>query len=73
MDKQFMILCDAGKTPPKYIHHDYALAVEEAKRLTTLTGSKCIILQIVGVVQYREVPVTTRKLVFDSLTDELPF
>jgi hypothetical protein len=35
----FYVMCDGGKTPPKYQHKNYESALAEAKRLTVEKGA----------------------------------
>lgn len=72
---RYLLQTKTGLTPPKYIHHDIDLAITEAKRLHELLNTDVMILQIVGVVEKKEVPVTELKTKVTMFTerDELPF
>lgn len=38
-NQTFYVMCDGGKTPPKYQHKNYKSALAEAKRLTVEKGA----------------------------------
>jgi hypothetical protein len=73
----FLVMTTSGTTPPKYPHHDFDLALAEAKRLHSLHNTDCMVLKIVATVKHVEVPVTrteTKVETFGEFNDEgLPF
>ena len=77
MAEQFMLLAAKGAHPPKYVHRELGLAVEEAKRLSTQLNSEVLILKIIGKCEIVEVPVVKKSTVVtlnpEYKQDELPF
>lgn len=77
MAEQFMLLAAKGAHPPKYVHLDIALAVQEAQRLSTMLNCKVLILKIIGECEIVEVPVVKKSTVVtlnpEYKQDDLPF
>jgi hypothetical protein len=70
----YLLMSATGTTPPKYVHLDYDSAVIEANRLCKLYKCKITILQIIGEVELKEVPVTELKPVLSTIIqNDLPF
>jgi hypothetical protein len=55
---KFYCMTETGTMPPRYIHNSFVLAVLEAKRLHERLGCRVFILEVVGEVCTRQVPVT---------------
>lgn len=70
----YMLKTETGTTPPQFIHRDIYSAKNEAIRLSQLYNTKVFIMEIVGVVQMEDVPVTERKpVIYNFSSDNLPF
>ena len=75
----FLLQSQTGKTPPKYLHKSLESAITEAKRLSVLLKEDIKILELVGVVSQKEVPVTKIETKVELVKrleeemDDLPF
>ena len=71
----YLVLCTAGETPPKFVHHDYDLALAEAKRLHGISGAETYVLEIITKVKTVQVPVMKSETTVTVLrsSDDLPF
>lgn len=71
---KFMLLAHTiGAKAPKYVHRTVNDAAIEAKRLCGVLKCKVEILEIIGEVEEREVPVTELKPYIIIYKDDLPF
>lgn len=75
----FLLQSKSGTKPPKFIHQNIESAITEAKRLSELLKEDIKILEVVGVVTQKEIPVTKMEtkieLVarYNDVLDDLPF
>lgn len=75
----YMLLTDNGTTPPRYEHPSLASAQAEAARLALLHNTRVRILEVVGQVEIKEVPITERKPIYTPASevqrteDDMPF
>lgn len=73
---QFKLMTSTGTTPPRYVHYSIEDAQKQAIRLCELHNCQVEILQIVGTVSKKQVPVTALKTVVEMMpgqSDDLPF
>ena len=75
----YMLLTDNGTTPPSYEHQNLPSAQVEAARLAQLHNTRVRILEVVGQVEIKEVPITELKPIYTAASevqrteDDMPF
>lgn len=73
----YMLLTSNGTKPPRYKHETLDSAQNEAIRLCNLHNCSVEILEVIGRVMKKEVPVTELKTVIEmnkeTQEDDLPF
>lgn len=75
---EFYCMTSTGVRPPHHRHITIESAVIEAKRLSSEFRCKVEILEVVGSVEWKDVPVVERKQVLQisprfNIDDDLPF
>ena len=74
----FYCMTSTGVRPPYFRHSTLKSAITEAKRLSNEFKCKVEILEVVGNVQWKDVPVVERKQVLElkpgiNIDEDLPF